>query len=75
MKKLIKLLVVGITLLFAGAAFAEDVFVNGYLRSDGTHVNSYHRTSPDSDPWNNYSTKGNYNPYTGQQGHRDPYNW
>lgn len=53
-------------------ASAEDVYVHGYTRRDGTHVNPYHRTAPDSNPYNNYGTRGNLNPYTGQKGTVDP---
>ncbi len=41
------------------------VYVSGYYRSNGTYVNGYERTSPDGDPYNNYSYPGNYNPNTG----------
>lgn len=58
--------------LWATCAVAQDVRVNGYDRQDGTHVNSYMRTAPDSTRDNNYSTKGNTNPYTGQAGTKAP---
>lgn len=45
-----------------------DVHVNGYYRTNGTYVQSYYRTSPDSTVNNNYSTVGNINPYTGREG-------
>lgn len=48
--------------------FAKDVYVKGYTRSDGTVVKSHHRSSPDSTVNNNFSTKGNVNPYTGKEG-------
>jgi hypothetical protein len=53
------------------AAMAQ-VYVNGYTRSNGTQVQGYYRTAPDSNPYNNYSTRGNVNPYTGQQGTVNP---
>jgi len=59
-------------LVIAGAAFADE-YVPGYYRKDGTYVQGHHRTTPDSNPYNNYSTQGNTNPYTGQQGHVNPY--
>jgi hypothetical protein len=43
--------------------------VNGYTRSDGTYVQPYYRSAPDSSNTNNYSYQGNVNPYTGQTGH------
>lgn len=33
-------------------------WVNGYDRSDGTHVDGYLRTNPDGDPTNNFSYEG-----------------
>lgn len=53
-------------------AFAQQ-YVKGYTRADGTYVQGYYRTQPDGNVWNNYSTQGNYNPYTGQQGTVNPY--
>ena len=50
-----------------------DVYVQGYQRSDGTYVQPHHRSDPDGDVSNNWSTKGNQNPYTGQAGTHDPY--
>lgn len=55
-------------LLAAGIATAGDVYVDGYTRRDGTYVEGYHRSSPDRRIDNNYGTRGNYNPYTGQAG-------
>lgn len=62
-----------VALLSATAAFARDVHVDGYYRSNGTYVQPHTRTAPDSNPYNNYSTRGNTNPYTGQAGTVDPY--
>lgn len=44
--------------------------VNSYYRSNGTFVDSYVRTMPNSTNWDNFSTKGNYNPFTGSTGYR-----
>lgn len=53
--------------MMAGIAMA-DQNVNGYYRANGTYVQPYTRSSSDSSYNNNYSTQGNTNPYTGQQG-------
>lgn len=53
-------------------AFA-DTYVNGYYRSNGTYVQPHYRTDPNNTRLDNYSTKGNYNPYTGKYGTKDPY--
>ena len=52
---------------------SAQVHVNGYTRRDGTYVAPHWRSAPDSTPMNNYSTQGNYNPYTGQAGTVNPY--
>lgn len=49
-------------------AEAADQYVNGYYRRDGTYVQPYHRSAPDNNFNNNYSSQGNINPYTGQEG-------
>lgn len=46
------------------------VHVNGYYRKDGTYVPSHMRSAPDGNFSNNWSTKGNVNPYTGKEGTR-----
>jgi hypothetical protein len=47
--------------------------VRGYTRKDGTYVAPHYRSSPNSSKSDNYSTRGNYNPYTGKKGSVDPY--
>ena len=59
-------------MLISGLAYASDVYVKPYTKSDGTYIQGHHRTSPDSNPYNNYSTRGNSNPYTGQSGTVSP---
>ena len=42
--------------------------VEGYYRSNGTYVQPHYRSSPNDTQRDNYSTYGNRNPYTGEQG-------
>lgn len=49
-----------------------DVHVHGYVKKDGTYVKPYHRSNPNNSKYDNYSTKGNYNPYTGKKGTKSP---
>ncbi len=44
------------------------VHVKGYTRKDGTYVQPHNRTAPDGNFNNNWSTQGNVNPYTGEDG-------
>jgi hypothetical protein len=46
----------------------NDVYVNGYYRSNGTYVQGHYRTRPNRDKTDNYSYRGNVNPYTGKVG-------
>lgn len=46
----------------------SDHAISGYTRSNGTYVRPSHATNPDFTRNNNYSTKGNVNPYTGKFG-------
>lgn len=41
---------------------------SGHIRKDGTYVAPSRATNPDSTRSNNYSHKGNVNPYTGKKG-------
>jgi hypothetical protein len=60
-----------IIVLFSTSAIADD-YVNGYTKSNGTYVQPHYRSGADSTNINNYSTKGNTNPYTGTQGTVEP---
>ena len=67
-----KKILIALTALVAVSAFGDE-YVQGYTRRDGTYVAPHHRTTPDGNPFNNYSTKGNVNPYTGKEGTVNPY--
>lgn len=56
------------TCIIPALANAADQYVNGYYRKDGTYVQSYHRSAPDDNFYNNYSSQGNTNPYKGKEG-------
>jgi hypothetical protein len=70
---MIRRLVLSLVVLTALAStVAAQVHVNGYTRRDGTYVQPHYRTYPDGNPSNNWSTRGNVNPYTGQYGTHQP---
>jgi len=50
-----------------------DKSVKGYTKKDGTYVAPYHKSAANSSKADNYSSKGNENPYTGKKGYVDPY--
>jgi hypothetical protein len=65
MKKIILTLVA----LTSFSQFAlADTYVNGYTRSNGTYVQPYTRSDSNYTQFDNYSTRGNINPYTGNSG-------
>ena len=66
------LAIVVLLTVVSGAALA-DKYVRPHTRSDGTYVEGHYRSSPNSTTLDNYSTKGNTNPYTGKEGTIDPY--
>ncbi len=50
----------------------NHVYVSGYYRSNGTYVKPHYRTAPNNTNRDNFSTRGNINPYTGQPGYIKP---
>ena len=58
-------------LLVVTVAFAQ-VWVRPHVRRDGTVVEGHWRSSPNSSRQDNWSTRGNVNPFTGEEGGRDP---
>jgi hypothetical protein len=45
-----------------------DVHVSAHTTKKGKYVKAHERTAPNSTQTDNYSTKGNVNPYTGKKG-------
>lgn len=64
MKKLIAV----VFLIIPTLSFA-DTSVSGYVRRDGMYVQPHYRSNANSIRFDNYSSQGNSNPYTGQSGH------
>lgn len=76
MRKFFVLLVSGLIILvflIIDTHAKSTVRVRGYTKKSGTYVAPHNKTSPDKSKLNNYGTKGNYNPYTGKEGTKDPY--
>ncbi len=69
-----KLILSCATISIASSVALADSYVNGHIRRDGTYVQPHYRSNADGNTFNNYSTRGNVNPYTGQRGYKDPYN-
>lgn len=47
--------------------------VKGYTTKKGTYVAPHYKSSPNKTKFDNFSTKGNYNPYTGKKGTVNPF--
>ena len=48
--------------------YSQDVWVEGYYKNNGNYVEGHYRTSPNNTNSDNYSTEGNTNPYTDEEG-------
>ncbi|MEN9614289.1 MAG: hypothetical protein RLZZ347_596 [Candidatus Parcubacteria bacterium] len=74
-KILLTLFAIGL-LSFSMSAEARTTRVRGYYkRSTGTYVAPHYKTTPNRTKIDNFSAKGNYNPYTGKSGTVDPYKY
>lgn len=56
------------SLCLAEAAYAQDTYTHPYVKRDGTPVQGHYNTQPNQYRYDNYSSRGNVNPYTGQAG-------
>ena len=74
MKKIIVSLLLAVFVLgmFSFVSLAEAaVRVKGYYKpSSGRYVAPSYRSSPNRVKYDNYSSKGNYNPYSGKKGYK-----
>lgn len=60
-------------LMSAPVTAAASEYVEGHFRYDGTYVQPHYRSSPNGSRYDNYSSRGNVNPYTGNRGTVNPY--
>jgi len=69
-----KLLLPLLILALATSGFAQrPTRVRGTITKSGTYREPHSRTTPNKTKMDNYSTKGNPNPYTGKAGTKDPF--
>jgi hypothetical protein len=57
----------------APALAQNEHWVQPHMTRNGEYVQGHMQTNPDGNPYNNWSTRGNVNPYTGQPGTVNPY--
>lgn len=55
-----------------GGSSSGSHSVRGYTKKDGTYVAPHKQTNPNGTKQDNWSTKGNVNPYTGKPGTKNP---
>ena len=77
MKKILATIFAFLMLLsfcFSNVVEARTIRVRGYYkRSSGNYVMPHYRTSPNRTKWDNWSTKGNTNLFTGTKGTINPW--
>lgn len=54
-----------------GSRGGGSVTVRPHTRRDGSYVEGHRRSGPNSTQRDNYSTRGNVNPYTGKSGTKE----
>lgn len=68
MKNIFVAFIFAVLVLFAVNEVSAVQRVGGYVKKNGTYVKPYYKTSPNGSKLDNYSNKGNINPYTGKRG-------
>lgn len=63
-----KSLIIALSACVALSAIAASHATRSYTKKNGTHVQRSHATNPNHKKSDNYSQKGNVNPYTGKNG-------
>lgn len=69
----LRMLAIGLALVGTAATAQGQHYVQGYTRSNGTYVAPHMQTNSNGNAYDNWSSRPNVNPYTGQQGTADPY--
>jgi len=59
-----------ICLLISSSSYARSSHTRGYVKKNGTYVAPAYKSSPNKSKYDNYTTKGNINPYTGKKGNK-----
>jgi hypothetical protein len=52
---------------------SAPTYVNPYVRQNGSYVGGHYRSQSNDSTFDNYSTRGNVNPFTGKRGSTNPY--
>jgi len=57
---------------YSGSSSTGSHSIQGYTKQNGTYVAPAHATNPNATKNDNWTTRGNVNPYTGAPGTRNP---
>lgn len=74
MKNALILFLLALSLLFVVPITKVEAYsrVGGYYRRSGSYIQPHFRSNSNSFKWDNYSSRGNTNPWTGMRGYK---NW
>lgn len=75
MKNLIVVLVLFFSFFFLVPVDKTEAYsrVKGYFKKSGTYIQPHFRSNSNSFKWDNYSSKGNINPWNGKSGSKNWY--
>lgn len=74
MKKIFLAIILIVGVFSFSVSDARTTRVRGYYKpSTGRYVAPHYKTTPNRSKFDNFSTKGNYNPYTSKKGTVNPY--
>ena len=77
MKKIFLTIILFVGLLsFSSFVEARTIKARGYYKpSTGRYIAPHYKTTPNKTRFDNYSAKGNYNPYSGKRGTVNPFKY
>lgn len=67
------LIIVAFIFSFVVSSAEATTKVKGYTKKNGTYVAPSYKSTPNKSKLDNFSTKGNVNPYSGKKGTVNPF--
>ncbi len=65
-------LAICLLLALTATAASAQTYVKPHVNKNGQYTEGHYRSAPNSTTYDNYGTRGNYNPYTGNVGTQTP---
>jgi len=65
-----KIITIGLLIIASISSTHAVTYIKGYVRSNGTYVAPHYRSDSNNSRYDNWTTKGNRNPYTGKKGYK-----